>query len=619
MTNYNLDVISLQNNSPEFQKLHSKFMRFNPFKILKVDKFEIRHSNVLAWLLDPKENHNLETYFLKNLLTKAFLKEENEGLRPVDMMWMHRLFVHDLEVQREVQTEKDKRIDLLAISESQKLALLIENKYKSGESEGQLDEYLSFVKTKYPEYMVIPIFLTLDNSESSNKKYLQLGYSDVLDILKVFINVKGDQTFSPIKEFINYYIAILEDELVQDEEDIDLALQIYKEYKDAIDYLIYLGTSRTDKYMNNDVKNAVASLNLEDKKTIQKTYAAHKETIDFIYTMGNNVIRDAFIDFAYQNEISESYRRDHVKVPHFIFPKWRKLDNVVGAPLQPWWLDNTFIVWFERLWDNKLKLTIEVGPIKHDERVLVLNTLESKGAAIKDSSKEEGKKFTRIYTSTIQLGSEDWTDKPKIIDAMNELYQREDFKRILGVISKTVDELVDGESSEEDEAAVLDDTVEVVNTVALQTLMTAFSHCIEPLNVGPGNFELHNKKPNFILPEFRKLEGTFGFPRWDWWLNNCVIIWFEKLHDNRLKLTIEVGPLEVEKRLAFLNRLEEKDLIIKERAKRPEASFTKIVTDTLPILNWEDEGEVLAGMNRLYDSSKCQRVINVIREIAAEL
>jgi hypothetical protein len=619
MTNYNLDIISLQNDSLEFQKLHSKFLRFNPFKILKVDKFEIRHSNVLAWLLDPKENHNLETYFIKNLLTKAYLKEENEGLRPTDMMWMHKLFVHDLEVQREVPTKKDKRIDLLAISESQKLVLLIENKYKSGESEGQLNEYLTFVNAKYPEYHVVPIFLTLDNSEPSNNKYLQLGYSDVLDILKVFIHVKGDQTFSPIKEFINYYIAILEDELVQDEEDIELALQIYKEYKDAVDYLIYLGTSRTDKYMNHDVKAAADFLGFEDKKIVKKTYESHKDTIDFIYKMGNNLIRDAFIDFAYQNEISDLYRRDHVKLPSFILPKWRKLDEVVGVPRQPWWLNNTFIVWFERLWDNKLKLTIEVGPIKHDERVLVLNTLESKGAAIKASAKEEGKKFTKIYTSAIQLSVSDWADKPKIIDAMNDLYQREDFNRILTIISRTIDELVDGESSEEEEVSAQEESVGVPKTIAFQTLTASFSRFIEPLQIDHTNYKIQTKKPHFILPEFRKLEETFGVPQWKWWLNNCVIMWFEKLTDNRLKFSLEVGPLEVEKRLAFLNRLEEKGLRIKNQAKRPEASFTKIASDTLMIQNWENEEEVLEGMKKLYDSSECQRVINIIREIAAEL
>ncbi|EAO55237.1 hypothetical protein RBTH_05381 [Bacillus thuringiensis serovar israelensis ATCC 35646] len=62
---YNFEILSLLDNSIEFEKLHSKFTRFNPFKILKVDKFEIRHSNMIAWLLEPTENQSSRFYVCK--------------------------------------------------------------------------------------------------------------------------------------------------------------------------------------------------------------------------------------------------------------------------------------------------------------------------------------------------------------------------------------------------------------------------------------------------------------------------------------------------------------------------------------------------------------------------
>ncbi len=65
------------------------------------------------------------------------------------------------------------------------------------------------------------------------------------------------------------------------------------------------------------------------------------------------------------------------------------------------------------------------------------------------------------------------------------------------------------------------------------------------------------------MSEFRKLEEQFGTPKWNWWLNNCAIMWFERLKDNRLKLTLEIGPLESQKRLALL-----KGLKVKEKNKR---------------------------------------------------
>lgn len=156
---YNFEILSLLDNSIEFEKLHSKFTRFNPFKILKVDKFEIRHSNMIAWLLEPTENHHLGSMFVNKLLSKTFVKAENEELiSQYNFIKLHKQSLQDLEVFREVQTKNNKRIDILAISEAQKVAILIENKYKSSESDGQLQNYINFVSEKYEGYTIIPIF-----------------------------------------------------------------------------------------------------------------------------------------------------------------------------------------------------------------------------------------------------------------------------------------------------------------------------------------------------------------------------------------------------------------------------------------------------------------------------
>ena len=39
-------------NNRDFEELNRKFNAFNPLKVLNVDSFEIRHSNVISWLLD---------------------------------------------------------------------------------------------------------------------------------------------------------------------------------------------------------------------------------------------------------------------------------------------------------------------------------------------------------------------------------------------------------------------------------------------------------------------------------------------------------------------------------------------------------------------------------------
>ena len=45
--------------------------KFNIFKILKLDNYEIRHSNFVAWLLDPNGSHKLGDKFLIKFINKA--------------------------------------------------------------------------------------------------------------------------------------------------------------------------------------------------------------------------------------------------------------------------------------------------------------------------------------------------------------------------------------------------------------------------------------------------------------------------------------------------------------------------------------------------------------------
>ena len=43
---------------------------FNIFDVLGVSRAEIRHSNMLGWLLDPNENHGLGDSFLYGIISK---------------------------------------------------------------------------------------------------------------------------------------------------------------------------------------------------------------------------------------------------------------------------------------------------------------------------------------------------------------------------------------------------------------------------------------------------------------------------------------------------------------------------------------------------------------------
>lgn len=607
---YNFEILSLLDDSMEFEKLHSKFNRFNPFKILKVDKFEIRHSNMIAWLLDPAENHHLSSMFVNKLLSKTFVKAENEELiGRYNFIKLHKQSLQDLEVFREVQTENNKRIDILAVSESQKVAILIENKYKSSESDGQLQNYINFVSEKYEGYTIIPIFLSLDGSAPSHTSYLTLDYGDILNILKAQLEIYSEYTSSTIKDFISYYIDILEGELVRDEEDIELALTVYKNHKAAVDFLCLNGNGKVvGKFVSKELQRAVKKLDDEVKEDLRKIYKKYSETLRFIHKSGNSVMREAFLQFVEQNQIPTGCYKEHIRIPSFIFEEWRQLDEIVGVPKGEWWLRNALITWFEREPDGRMKLTIEVGPLEqYENRLKLLCKLEENGVTIKERAKENGAKFTRIYT--VYMDVKDWADQDEILQVMNNIYNNADFNQVVSAIDDTIASFINGED---------DDVTEERNQTEENVLSNAFQVFTKQHQLQEGLYKMSSKKPSFIMPEFRLLEEQFGIPKRKWWLNNCAIMWFERLTGNRLKLTLEIGPLESQKRVSLLTTLESKGKKISAAAKKPGTLYSKIYTNTYNISNWSDEVMVIHAMNELFNDTKCQSVIQMLTEIAEE-
>ena len=69
----------------DFDNLDLGLKNPNIFQILRISKTEIRHSNFLAWLLDPKESHKLGDIFLKRFLREVFSSEKFQDLDQVDV------------------------------------------------------------------------------------------------------------------------------------------------------------------------------------------------------------------------------------------------------------------------------------------------------------------------------------------------------------------------------------------------------------------------------------------------------------------------------------------------------------------------------------------------------
>ena len=615
---YSLEQIAQLEHSREFARLHQKFHQFNPLKVLRVDQYEIRHSNILAWLLDPNETHQLGSFFLKKLLTRLVMRAENEGKGDgIDFLSFLYSSFHDAEVSREVKTHTNRMIDLLVHVPSQKLVLVIENKFHAGESDGQLADYLAYAKAEYgePGYTVLSIFLTLANEEPSDDSYLLLGYEDVLEIIEQQLEFSKETTADAIYDFLSFYIEVLKEQLVHDAESVELALTVYEENKNAIDFLFL---SQNDNFKKQAVYKGLykqfAKLDDSEKTALRKIYDAKKKTIDFIFNIGGNVIREAFLDFVKEADMPEEAYAAHIRFPHFILPDWFDFQETLGEPGSVYWLGQAFVIWFEQQVGERLKITVEVGPIPHAERYRLLTELEKRGVSFQQSGKQEGKRYTRIYTAWTDVG--DWASKQEVLKSMLVLYDAPELDDLFRKIAESVE--VMGDAMEEVEEVTESMLEKVLTKSAVSPIpKEAFDLFCAKHNIAEAERNYHWRNPSFVVPAFTRIEERYGMSRFDWWWHNgALLFWFDQLRDGRLKLILELGPLHGEDRVALISELEMLGVTFKAVSKLRTAAYTRLYSNTKVIEDWQDAQQVAEEMTKLFQHPRHQELLAKIEAVS---
>src|SRR5262245_21036307 len=78
-------------NCPDLGRLEGMLGGFNLFRVLKFEHGEIRHSNVLAWILDPSESHSLDETFLKKWLMRVIHDSRGHSVAPISAVDVDRL------------------------------------------------------------------------------------------------------------------------------------------------------------------------------------------------------------------------------------------------------------------------------------------------------------------------------------------------------------------------------------------------------------------------------------------------------------------------------------------------------------------------------------------------
>ena len=72
-------------NNKDLAVLEAKISRFNIFEAIGMVRREIKHSNFIAFLLDPSQKHLLGDIFLKRVLTHISLNAENLPLSSIEI------------------------------------------------------------------------------------------------------------------------------------------------------------------------------------------------------------------------------------------------------------------------------------------------------------------------------------------------------------------------------------------------------------------------------------------------------------------------------------------------------------------------------------------------------
>ncbi len=371
---------------PRFEVLTSRLTEFNPFKILKVQDYEIRHSNFLGWLFDPSQNHNLDDKILTKFLFETMMSQSNgDRENGLNIFNIYQNGLLDAKVFREYRN-----IDILIVSELNKLVILIENKVDSKEHSNQLKKYLDIVEEDFSGKYVFPVLLSLDGQMPSNDKYYIATYRDIIGVVESITIMNNDRMPSDIFSFIQFYVRAVKERFGMDAEFVKLCRDIYREHREAIENI-------------------------------------------YLYGKGDK-IAEAFELFVKDKDFVESGNKPGL---FYVINK-----DIAKEMKSKWFTNNIAAIWFSKHKDDCLQIVLEVGPfIDGNQRVNFIKHAETKGLKFSKVAKQEDSIYSRTYSKWKRISDSDggWDNEELISDIMAELYEHEDMQKAIAKLKDSIE------------------------------------------------------------------------------------------------------------------------------------------------------------------------------------
>ena len=324
--------------------LSQKLDEFNVFDVLKSAHHELKHSNVLAWLLNPHGSHLIGRRFFD-----AFVRTIAESsVAPNFLLKAYVDYNANIQVSTEVMN-----IDLLVVVEDAKLVIAIENKIRSKEHDQQLSRYHEILESTYKKGWNKFYFYLTPNGDvptDDSKHWSAISYQDIYDAIQEIMPDIAET--NQVKPFIQQYCKVIEREIMGQSEVEDLCYAIYRRHAHALNQIF--STVGCDGSPLRTLLESVLK-KLEEEKTIL-----------FCKDKG-----------------------------HYAKPAFHtvKMDGFLGKKAAgrngSWGNDYLYVFWFDRRDSKKVTLRFEVGPYQATEDELC--KINAMVRAVAGSSNTKGK------------------------------------------------------------------------------------------------------------------------------------------------------------------------------------------------------------------------------------
>jgi hypothetical protein len=241
-------------DNAELEQLESLLNPFNIFEAVGAVAQEVRHSDFLAFMLSPSQNHGLGDLLAKRFLQKAV--QAAAGQTEISLIDLDVWDLGSLEVRREWHA-----IDILLLDERNGFAVIIENKVHSGEHDDQLNRYWQVVSSQFPKLKVLGILLTLKGERPSDDRFIPIDYATICQLVESLAATMKSAPQPELRTLLGHYVQMVRRHLLEDSEIAELARRIYKKHRRALD-LIYEYRPDRQAYIK-EVLDSLISSDLE--------------------------------------------------------------------------------------------------------------------------------------------------------------------------------------------------------------------------------------------------------------------------------------------------------------------------------------------------------------------